>query len=648
MDAFNKRAKSSRFISLRPRIPRERSIIEENQAMLRKAKSLLSVSCIILALGIYVTAMPAPASADCPMLPEPRSFPGDTLFNNTIRSQMWITNGVWWGALSDGSSGIYFYKLVEDNFVKEDLINNNFAAKPDVIWNGLFLFILMHDSSPPEAPSLARLYKYSYVRDTKTYSLHQGFPIDLPLAGDVFDVAFDQDSTGKLWATYTDTLGGSVHVIWSTSKDHQNWDTDGTILASGLAVDTEEAATIVRFKAVQQHRPAIGVVWSNQAAGEIGFRFHLDNKAEVDWSPQETVDCCEGIPGVADNHLSLKATPDGRLFLIAKDALGAEGRLHLYVRSVEGVWGQKTIVDPDPAAAPTRPILVLDLRNHEAYVIYRNTTADGNLFFVRTSLKVQEEHPVFTQPCLFIGLNVNSPTSTKRALRGTTRLIAVASGDDQIFWTSITLGSLPPLSPELEASEELEPIAESAPSPEPELSPALPHEAETLQAQRDPQTPSSRLLEGVPPAQYGSLWEGQMSHSETPTKTAGWRWLREQGVKTIVALDPNRVNIGKFGFEGFLWIPLDSGEPPTDTEAEKFLKYVQNQDNQPVHLQSAGGSDRAATLRALVSYAIDGQTLEAALAEARLHNEGNELSPAQVEWLRRWAAAHDPGSHRRP
>ena len=58
-------------------------------------------------------------------------------------------------------------------------------------------------------------------------------------------------------------------------------------------------------------------------------------------SPQETVDCCEGIPGVADNHLSLKATPDGRLFLIAKDALGAEGRLHLYVRSAEGVWGRK-------------------------------------------------------------------------------------------------------------------------------------------------------------------------------------------------------------------------------------------------------------------------------------------------------------------
>jgi len=558
---------------------------------------------------------------------------------------MWINNGVWWGALSDGSSGIYFYILVEDNFVKGDLINNNFAAKPDVIWNGSALFILMHDSNPPESPSLARLYKYSYVRETQTYSLHREFPIDLPLAGDVFDVAFDQDSTGKLWATYTaihtdplnDSMDGSVHVIWSTSKDHRSWNTDGTILASGLAVDTEEAATIVRFKAVQQDRRAIGVVWSNQAAGEIGFRFHLDNKAEDDWSPQETVDCCEGIPGVADNHLSLKATPNGRLFLIAKDDLGLEGRLHLYIRSREGVWGPKTILDPDPNAAPTRPILALDLEHHEAYVIYRNTTADGNLFFVRTSLKVKEEHPVFTQPCLFIGLNVNSPTSTKRALRGTTRLIAVASGDDQIFWTSITLGSLPPLSPELEEPEEVEPPEEGEPIAE----------GEPLQAQRDPQTLSSRLLEAVPPAQYGSIWEGQLSHSETPTDRAQWRWLREQGVDTVVTLDSTRVDIGQYNFEGFLWIRLDSGEPPTDVEAERFLKYIQRSEHGHVHLHTAGGYDCIAMMRALVSYAIEGQSMEAALAEARLLNGDNELSPAQVGWLHNWAANHAPRSHRR-
>jgi protein tyrosine/serine phosphatase len=155
------------------------------------------------------------------------------------------------------------------------------------------------------------------------------------------------------------------------------------------------------------------------------------------------------------------------------------------------------------------------------------------------------------------------------------------------------------------------------------------------------------VVEGRPVDNYGVIWGGRLSQSATPNDEAQWRWLRARGVNTIVTLDPQRINFGSFGFENFLWIPLDEGAPPTDIQAVRFLKFVQDPDNKPVHLQSAGGSDRVATLRALVSYAIDGQTLEAALAEARLYNGGNELSPAQVEWLRRWAAAHDPGSHRR-
>ena len=87
----------------------------------------------------------------------------------------------------------------------------------------------------------------------------------------------------------------------------------------------------------------------------------------------------------------------------------------------------------------------------------------------------------------------------------------------------------------------------------------------------------------------------------------------------LVTLHPHRMNFGSFGFENFLWIPLDEGAPLTDIQAARFLKFVQDPDNKLVHLQSAGGSNRIATLRALLSYAIDGQTLEAALAEARLY-----------------------------
>ena len=120
------------------------------------------------------------------------------------------------GALSDGSSGIYFYTLVEDNFVK-GLINNNFSAKPDVIWNGASLFILLHDSSPPEAPSWRDYTNTAMSERRKLTHCIKDFPLTCRLP-ETFSTLPSIKTARALWATYTDTLGGSVHVIWSTSK----------------------------------------------------------------------------------------------------------------------------------------------------------------------------------------------------------------------------------------------------------------------------------------------------------------------------------------------------------------------------------------------------------------------------------------------
>ena len=583
----------------------------------------------------------AQVRAPCPVLPEPTSVAGDMEFNNTIRSQMWITDdGVWWGAFADILSsppGLYFHQRVSGAFVRGALIDEAVlfegefvAGKPDTLWNGSHLFILVYTldaSDPLGSPPLARFYKYSYAPDTQTYSLLGGFPIDLPLSSNlVTDIAFDQDSTGRLWATYTDSSDGTLHVIWSTSVDHKVWNTKGTILASGLATDTEEAATVVPFG-----KGRIGVVWSNQADGEIGFRSHQANgeigfrfrpqgSVETTWSAKETIDCCEGLPGVADNHLSLRAAPDDRLWLIAKNDVG-NGQLHLYIRSVDGLWGQKTIVDPDPFAATTRPNLLLDLENDEAYVLYHDSNKDGRLFFVRTGMP---EAPSFTHPCVFIDRDANNVTSTKQSLAATTGLIAAASGDDLISTNFIDLASPPEFPTE----------------------PAVTPGPETLQAQSEAQAPTSQATEGTPVAAYGAIWEGRLSRSETPKDVSQWRWLRAQRVNTIVTLDHQRTNVGKFDFENFLWMPLDPGTPPTNAAAERMLRFVQDRDHQPSHIQ-AGALDLIAMLTALIRYAVDGQTMEAALAEAQLVNAGQELPPPQAVWLRTWASEHQAGSHRR-
>jgi hypothetical protein len=233
------------------------------------------------------------------------------------------------------------------------------------------------------------------------------------------------------------------------------------------------------------------------------------------------------------------------------------------------------------------------------------------------------DSPAFTAPCVFINTQANNVTSTKQAVDGTTDLIAAASGAGRIFSNIIDLGD------------------PSEPPPEPTLL------TETSQAHRAPGTPRSTLVQGAPVANYGVIWNGRLSRSTTPNDDAQWRWLRAQGVNTIVNLDRKSSDYGKFGFENFLWIPLDNGAPSTSIDAERFLKFVQEPDNQPVHILSAEADERIATMAALTSYAVDGQTIEAALVGARIHNEGRELSPTQMEWLRSWAMHHQPGSHRR-
>lgn len=576
----------------------------------------------------------APASAqECAALPAPGVFPGNTTFNNTVRAQMWVDNvNTWWGAFSDASSGIYFYQRTDGNFVKRDFIDGNVqSGKPDTLSNGLELFIVIFESG-----SLARLYKYipSFVTVVDplagltlvpTYLPVPGFPVDLPLAGLANAIALHQDSSGKLWATYTS--GREVHVIWSTSLDHTTWNTSGMILAPDVADFTTEAATIMHFEGNK-----IGVVWGNHDMNEIAFRFHRDGDPETSWSNKELVDCCEvgeitkkgRIKGVADDHLSLRAAPDGRLFLVAKDSIG-EGRLHLYTRSVNGTWGQKTIVDPDPVAEPTRPVLLLDTENNHAYVIYRESATNA-IYFTRTGMNF----PAFDPRCVFLeslpdGSRLSDPTTTKQNVDGTKNLVAVASRSGKST-------SLPgkPLAPREIFSNVIDlpggPVS-------------LPVLATTVQA-------APVLIAGTPIADFQVIWDNLFSISGVPLDDSQWRWLRGQDVNTVVNLDDGMYDFAQFGFESFLWLPLGADGAPTDVEAEDFLEFIQDSDNQPAHISSAAG-DRKATMVALLRFAIDGWSLESALAEAQRLNQGAALSPGQIQWLLGWAATHLPGSHRR-
>jgi hypothetical protein len=361
-----------------------------------------AVPVFLPALIILVQMLlPTSSQAQCPTMAAEGAVSGITKFN-TVKSQMWYNDGLWWGAFSDNSLGLFFYTFHNNTATKGPIIDPDMQGRPDVLWDGNNLFVMVWKSV-----TLATLYKYNYEPVTRAYSLIAGFPVTLPLNGGSSEaLVIEKDTTGKLWATYTGTLGGlsdgKIRVIWSTSDDHKVWDTSGTELESGLTPNTEEISAIVHFDGNK-----IGVAWSNRPAKEIAFRYHSDGQPESNWSPKEIIDSGLGPRGlgpVADDHLSIKAAPDGRIFLVAKDndhdgtpAHSGEGRVWLYIRSTTGVWGSKTVIQPDVSKGSTRPILMLDVSNNRAYVIYHDDSVSGNgLNFITHSPMT---NPSFAVPC---------------------------------------------------------------------------------------------------------------------------------------------------------------------------------------------------------------------------------------------------------
>jgi hypothetical protein len=149
----------------------------------------------------------------------------------------------------------------------------------------------------------------------------------------------------------------------------------------------------------------------------------------------------------------------------------------------------------------------------------------------------------------------------------------------------------------------------------------------------------------APVAEFAVIWDGVLSSSRVPADDSQWQSLRRAGVTTIVNLDDRMFDVGRHGFEGFLWIPLGPDAGPREVEAARFLKFVQLPDNQPAHISSAARESRAIVV-ALLRYAIDGWSKEQAFAEGQRFNGAAPLSPPRATWLEGWAARHQPGSHR--
>ncbi len=146
---------------------------------------------------------------------------------------------------------------------------------------------------------------------------------------------------------------------------------------------------------------------------------------------------------------------------------------------------------------------------------------------------------------------------------------------------------------------------------------------------------------------FAIVEKGKISRSGQPLMSE-FKWLKSHGWKSVVDLrvDGERNEIGDdqkldgfndLGFN-FLSLPIRDGGVPTTKQAEDFLKFVTDPDNQPVEVHCRGGFGRAGTLTALYRYTVNHWTMEQAIKESRLYRGG--IDSKQKQWLLNWAKIH--------
>jgi PKD repeat protein len=372
------------------------------------------------------------------------------------QSKLWITDGIWFADMFDTVSKtwhIFRLDRATQSWVDTGvMIDNRPATLADTLWDGSHLYVASHVAtvssntsarvSQPGNP--ARLYRFSYNSATKSFALDAGFPTIINTQSSE-SMTLDKDSTGTVWATWTQVSGNSTSgftsavYVNSTVGGDSAWGTPFVLPVAGANPAFDDISAIVAFG-----RNRIGVLWSNQSDDTVYWAVHNDGAAPGDW---------RGMPairgnGQADDHLNIKALQAdqaGRVFAAVKtsadDIAGTPSSapqiLLLVFKPGTGAWSATTF--GTLADCHTRPQVVLDEQNSVVYVLATAPTGSGCPFSGAAGSIYMKSAPM-DNPVFAPGRgtavitdaaspNVNDVTTTKQPVNNAVGLVALASNN---------------------------------------------------------------------------------------------------------------------------------------------------------------------------------------------------------------------------
>jgi hypothetical protein len=339
---------------------------------------------IIGALGLIIMLAGVSFGLQSPIKPE--SCPTGPSGAKT-QSKLWFNDGNWWGIFFDGSSEeyrIYRYDQATDAWSDTGtLVDARNTSRADALWDNSHLYVVSAGTEAGLERDSARFLRYSYEPSTEHYSLEEGFPVTISKGGtEAISVA--RDSTGKLWATYTqgDDLR-KVYVTHTSGGDDSSWVEPFVPPLRGTTVSSDDVSGIVAFDS------QIGLMWGNQydESGLSGYHFaiHADGEPDDVWRSDNPI----LGPKWANDHVNLKADSEGRVFAATKTRRDRIDRDLdapygvLWVRGPDGSWRRHVFSRVKDYY--TRSLVLIDEERRLLYIVATSPTCSGGKIYYKNT-----------------------------------------------------------------------------------------------------------------------------------------------------------------------------------------------------------------------------------------------------------------------
>ncbi|WP_324643602.1 PKD domain-containing protein [Pseudarthrobacter sp. LT1] len=388
------------------------------------------------------------------------------------QSKLWWNDGSWWADMWKSGTGWSIYRLdrASNSWVDTGVVNDTRGSTlADTMWDGSHLYIASHvvtitgDGTPK--PSLskspAKLYRYSYAGGK--YTLDSGFPTTITNNSSE-SMTIDKDTTGRVWATWTQVAGNSTSGYTNTvymnaaTNSGASWGTPFVLPVSNPNPAPDDISAVVAFGNGQ-----VGVMWSDHKSDTVWWATHKDSDAaNSSWKLQPAL---RGN-GQSDDHMNLKtlqADTSGRVFAAVKTSLNDISSdktlpqlILLVFKPGTGAFTQSTIAKTGDCVS--RPQIILDTQNNlvRAFHTAPPTSVSGCAYSgVAGSIyekTASMDNPVFGSgrgtPIMQAASssNINDVTTSKQSVNNTTGLVVMASDNvaKRYWFSDRSLGGTPP------------------------------------------------------------------------------------------------------------------------------------------------------------------------------------------------------------